>query len=528
MTPPYHNCLFPFYPVQPTCSHSVHLSYLLSLSLPPSLSLSLALSRSVNTLFPELPQEKKRHLSLYHLSPFIPSSLIPSSLSSSLSFHTYSCFFTMSSKNPPTSPPLSDETPSRTRKPSVPDDVVAMLLGGRSGSGSDLNKLTKSKKNKSDSGEEKEVGNGGGSVEFLHRNQQTSSSPSLSLSSTSSSDPHSHPSSNKNNHTYVSPERVFNQQKSLEDSIKRDKKVEMLKKEWLSVLSSWNSSSRTTKKVKKLCWEGIPPSLRGIAWSKIIGNKLHITPELFEINRERARQIRLRQSLSDETKRGEETINRESSLRLIEIDIPRTFPHLQIFHEGGPLFESLRDVLQTYVCYRPDVGYVQGMSFIASMFVLNMDSLSSFISLSNILNEDMYFDIYRLDNQTMGKYLSVFSSLLSKQIPKLFRHFKLVGVEPTMYVLSWLLTTFSRTLSLDISHRIYDNYLLEGPVFLFRVSFSILKCLEKELLEADMAGCLELLGRETERVEEEVLFENIRNVKITQKQFESMCEEFTA
>lgn len=49
----------------------------------------------------------------------------------------------------------------------------------------------------------------------------------------------------------------------------------------------------------------------------------------------------------------------ERSMELIQLDIARTFPNLCIFQPGGPYFDVLHELLAAYVCYRPDVGYVQ-------------------------------------------------------------------------------------------------------------------------------------------------------------------------
>ena len=45
---------------------------------------------------------------------------------------------------------------------------------------------------------------------------------------------------------------------------------------------------------------------------------------------------------------------------------------LSFFHKAGPLLfcDSLRDVVQCYVLFRPDVGYMQGMSHLAAMLLL--------------------------------------------------------------------------------------------------------------------------------------------------------------
>lgn len=53
----------------------------------------------------------------------------------------------------------------------------------------------------------------------------------------------------------------------------------------------------------------------------------------------------------------------ECSMELIQLDIARTFPHLCIFQPGGPYFDVLHELLAAYVCYRPDIGYVQVSSY---------------------------------------------------------------------------------------------------------------------------------------------------------------------
>jgi len=79
---------------------------------------------------------------------------------------------------------------------------------------------------------------------------------------------------------------------------------------------------------------------------------------------ERAREMRERREIEKEKNggwtaselRGQDKIDRSDSISLIAKDIPRTMPEIQVFHNDGPLEESLFLVLETYVIYRPDVG----------------------------------------------------------------------------------------------------------------------------------------------------------------------------
>jgi len=52
-----------------------------------------------------------------------------------------------------------------------------------------------------------------------------------------------------------------------------------------------------------------------------------------------------------------------SRYRQVDNDLSRTLAHLGLFTQAGPYAEELRRVLEAYCFYRPDIGYVQGMSF---------------------------------------------------------------------------------------------------------------------------------------------------------------------
>uniref|UniRef100_H3DRG6 TBC1 domain family member 14 n=1 Tax=Tetraodon nigroviridis TaxID=99883 RepID=H3DRG6_TETNG len=167
------------------------------------------------------------------------------------------------------------------------------------------------------------------------------------------------------------------------------------------VLPNW-SSVRTSRRVRELWWQGVPPSVRGRVWSLAVGNELNITPELFHICLARAKErgrgsTALAPGTEGKGAADAGPSDRESSLELIKLDISRTFPHLCIFQQGGPYHDVLHSVLGAYTCYRPDVGYVQGMSFIAAVLILNLDTADAFIAFSNLLNRPCQMAFYRVE-----------------------------------------------------------------------------------------------------------------------------------
>lgn len=60
---------------------------------------------------------------------------------------------------------------------------------------------------------------------------------------------------------------------------------------------------------------------------------------------------------------GDSKNSREESIKIIANDIPRTFSKEHAF-KSEVYAETLQKVLEAFAVYRPDIGYVQGMSYI--------------------------------------------------------------------------------------------------------------------------------------------------------------------
>ncbi|OON23402.1 hypothetical protein X801_00680 [Opisthorchis viverrini] len=90
--------------------------------------------------------------------------------------------------------------------------------------------------------------------------------------------------------------------------------------------------------------------------------------------------------------------DRTTSLHAIKLDVSRTFPALGLFQPGNPLHSPLHDLLAAYVAYKPEIGYVQGMSFLAAILLLVMDNtFEAFVMFANILERPCHRAFYSLD-----------------------------------------------------------------------------------------------------------------------------------
>ncbi|XP_028030588.1 TBC1 domain family member 14-like [Bombyx mandarina] len=202
--------------------------------------------------------------------------------------------------------------------------------------------------------------------------------------------------------------------------------------------------------------------------------------------------------------------NDECSMELIQLDIARTFPHLCIFQPGGPYFDVLHELLAAYVCYRPDIGYVQGMSFIAAVLILNMEAPQAFVCFANLLHGGVLRAAFTRDGATMQRLWKAYTTLLRHNLPGLAD-----AVAPELYLVEWLYTAFAKAMPLDAACRVWDVFLRDGDEFLFNTALGILHLYQDELKNMDFISAAQFLTKLPEDLDPEALFKSISSVSMT-------------
>ncbi|XP_061646197.1 TBC1 domain family member 12-like isoform X2 [Phyllopteryx taeniolatus] len=277
------------------------------------------------------------------------------------------------------------------------------------------------------------------------------------------------------------------------------------------ILPHWDAV-KGTRRVRELWWQGLPPSVRGRVWRLAIGNELNITAELYDIflcrAKEKWRSYSETSSVNNDTESdgGASLADRESSLDLIKLDISRTFPSLFIFQKGGPYHDVLHSVLGAYTCYRPDIGYVQGMSFIAAVLILNLEEADAFVTFANLLNKPCQMAFFRVDHDLMLKYFAAFEVFFEENLPRLFGHFRTNKLTPDLYLIDWIFTLYSKSLPLDVACRVWDVFCRDGEESLFRTGLGILRLFQDVLLQMDFIHIAQFLSRLPEDLQAHALF----------------------
>ena len=146
----------------------------------------------------------------------------------------------------------------------------------------------------------------------------------------------------------------------------------------------------------------------------------------------------------------------------------------------GPYEEELRDTLEAYCFYRPDVGYVQGMSYQAAMLLCHcLDDFTSFSCLANVISRPFFQCFFRPKDafkaECLQARLDIFGAIFVTNLPGLHRHLRACCVDVEIVARSWLMTVFAKQLPLPLAARVWDLYLVQGEVVLYKTAVALLR-----------------------------------------------------
>ena len=247
-----------------------------------------------------------------------------------------------------------------------------------------------------------------------------------------------------------------NQNQKNENNINNEKWQDMLEHyKKYQTLKKYKLKSRTRK--------GVPDNLRSYVWQLFAEKDKLVEKNLFE-------------------KLDKEEIDKETELTIIK-DLDRTFPMCQLFKEKyGKGQRKLYRVLANYSKYNKKLGYVQGMGYLAAIFLLYMDEESAFYMLHAIVKNYGFEGLYSSGFPDLKKKFYVLLNLEKKFIPKIYEILKRDDVYISIYASEWLLCLFSKDLKPSILVRIIDVFLYEGYKVVYRFALAFLKMKEKNFI----------------------------------------------
>lgn len=159
----------------------------------------------------------------------------------------------------------------------------------------------------------------------------------------------------------------------------------------------------------------------------------------------------------------------------ILIDLGRTFPgHPYFSTQLGSGQISLFNILKAYSLFDSEVGYCQGISFVAGILLLHIPEEKSFEVLKFMMFDLDFRKQYCPDMVHLQIKLYQLSRLLHDLHRDLYDHFDRLEISPTLYAAPWFLTIFASQFPLGFVARVFDLIFLRGCEVVIKVAVVLL------------------------------------------------------
>lgn len=219
--------------------------------------------------------------------------------------------------------------------------------------------------------------------------------------------------------------------------------------------------------------EGVPKSRRGEIWQFL------------------ALQYRLRHRLPNkhqppDTSYKELLKQLTAQQHAILVDLGRTFPtHPYFSVQLGAGQLSLFNLLKAYSLLDKEVGYCQGISFVAGVLLLHMSEEQAFEMLKFLMYDLGFRKQYRPDMMSLQIQMYQLSRLLHDYHRDLYNHLEENEISPSLYAAPWFLTLFASQFPLGFVARVFDIIFLQGTEVIFKVALSLLSSQEALIMECE-------------------------------------------
>jgi hypothetical protein len=166
----------------------------------------------------------------------------------------------------------------------------------------------------------------------------------------------------------------------------------------------------------------------------------------------------------------------------IKKDLTRTLPGNISFQYGNENYNKLYHLLTAYANYNKNIGYAQGLNFLAanSIFIFEKE-MDEFLFLDALIQKFNLENIIGLSNNLSIK-LEEISNCLNKYFPKIKKYLESMNLNYEFFLAGWVLTLFSNSINNEYLFYIWDFMIIFGWNYFNCFIIAVLKNYENEIL----------------------------------------------
>ena len=228
--------------------------------------------------------------------------------------------------------------------------------------------------------------------------------------------------------------------------------------DWKFIIANWGTLvSESRKTIIRSMRRGVPAKYRGRVWALLTDAAKAKENADFDYK-----------SLVDK--------GPSKSERIIGCDVPRTYPTWST-DSSEDILGALERILNAYAFTDDEIGYTQGMNFIAAMFLLYQDEETAFWSFYSLMHlSSIPHRLFFLDSFPKLELLRIITDeLIKERFPLFWEAMKEREMTSTLFAPQWFMVCFlSCNFDEDMSSFIFEQFLAFGIPPLLSLGAAIL------------------------------------------------------
>jgi hypothetical protein len=185
--------------------------------------------------------------------------------------------------------------------------------------------------------------------------------------------------------------------------------------------------------------------------------------------------------------------------KLILKDIGRTFPRHPGFAAADSQGQaSLFRLLRAYASYDSEIGYCQGMNFIAGALLMQLSEEKAFWTFVWIMMEKHWREVFVDGTPRLNQLLDELKTQVKGSDNEIYRHFKMQGIEFSVFA-KFFVTVFMCEEDSEGAMRVFDRFMCDGEKVIVEILFRGLVAVKGKILrmkyEEILMFCFKNLGK---------------------------------
>jgi hypothetical protein len=307
--------------------------------------------------------------------------------------------------------------------------------------------------------------------------------------------------------TYVDRFGFVCDRQPAQDVLKENARLE----KWREMLTRWAYFQHQKQKlVKDRVRKGIPDALRSVVWCELT--------KVDDLKSRYPNDIYLALSQRDDV-----CVNQD----IIEVDLNRTFPKNRMFMEESGR-ATLRRVLRAYSFLDDEVGYCQGMAFLAAVLLTYLEEEKAFWVFVCLLRNYNLKLIFAPGMPDLHRQLFIAGRLLAKFMPETAASLKGANMDISFIATPWFMTLYSNSLPFGCVVRVWDCFVYEGNKVIYRVFLAMFKLMKKRLKKLDFEKKAELIKETSRTADPDLLMKTAFEFNLSRSLLERLSSEYDA